>query len=175
MIDQLGDRINPSRMIAFYTSFSRLFMVLGEWKESRKWARKVMVEAGRTSKEGLVLQATLQEMIANFEMEDTDALEACRRDTLKMLAGDDQLRFEERLIKWILNQTGKLQNANMRKGLKALLADLDMEQGRKKSADRIMRAWIDSKVQRQSMESILESRRDNMLAEVMDLQKVPEN
>jgi hypothetical protein len=151
-------------MMTFYLSFSRLFMVLGEWKDCQKWARRVIVEGGHNALEGLVLQAHLQEIIACYELGESELLGKLKKEVFRVLGNTEGTRIERELIKWIVNHAGIVDNKGMRAKAESLLRDMEGDRSRKPSADRIIRAWLRAKLLQTTMDLLLCEERDASLA-----------
>ncbi len=160
----MGDRMNPSRMMTFYLSFSRLCMVTDDYDGCLSWARKVVNEGEHDAKEGLVLQARIQELIALFEKKEWDKLETARNLAAKAINQVEAMTFEKEFIRWLAGKSKVVDESVIVKKLEKLLQLLQERRDRKRSADRMVEAWLRSKILGRKMSSLLEEERDAHLA-----------
>jgi hypothetical protein len=155
---EFGERLPKSRSMTFYLSFSRLFMVKEDWKNSIRWAKMVLDEGGKDSPGGLVFEAHLQETISLFSLrKHEDVIKKCRYilDTYRRAGRPNE--FEKRILT-ILKRCSESGNiSELPSKFQTVLKEMADQLKNRRMKDSVTRAWVVSIANKCSLREVLES------------------
>jgi hypothetical protein len=159
-LSQISDRLIPSRIMVHYLSFSRLFIVLEDWKSATNWAKKVIAEEQGEESFALVLQARMQEIIALFEIHNVDDLPNKCRAALRAIkkASDDRLT-ETFVIQAINRLTGNTNSEEVRDAFAAVLETVRNDQSEKFNQGEFVLTWLKAKAKGMRLRDYLEAQK----------------
>ncbi len=157
-LDDIGERLIPSRIMVHYLSFSRIMLVLEDWKSAASWATKVITEGEGEEISALVIQARVQEILALVEMNDLDKLHNRCRAAIRLLQkADGQMATTLQAIQAIQKFDSTLTGEQQQKIWTNLLKTLNAHPETEKNSSEFMMLGLQAKAKRMRLRDYLES------------------
>lgn len=157
--------LSKRREMAFYISFSRMFMALGEWQKAARWARNAVDADQGLPTQGLVFQALLQELIAFYELGDVQRLEKHARSLLETHNPDRAIPdFERRLLGLLRRSITKPADDKFLQEIKGLLDEAATLAAERELSLRLVIAWLRAKQRACGLADVLREDMERQLA-----------
>lgn len=145
-LEKVGDRLIPSRIMVHYLSFSRLSLVLEDWKGAGSWAKKVIRESESEESFALGIQARIQEIIALVELQDLETLtNKCRAIVRALQKSPAEMTVELKVMQSIpkLDLTGTTNDC--RSAFSNLLTSLQLRDEEQEERSGFLLDWLYSR------------------------------
>lgn len=157
-LDLISEWLIPSRIMVHYLNFSTLFIVLEDWGNALRWARKVGSESDGQESISLVIQGRLHELIAVYGQPRLGEFINLHRSTKRLLkkAGISK-GFEIDFIDALL---AGFKDGDAKKSRKRFGAILKNAQKAKATSNTtFISKWLEANFQGKSLRTLLEEER----------------
>lgn len=158
-LEFISERLIPSRIMLHYMNFATLFIVLKDWKNAYKWAKKVENVAEGDDPKLLIIQARLFMLISIYEEPSLDNFDNQIRSTKRLFKkfeidqGSEAQFATELFAAYKENSQAKKRN----RFSKLLKTENQRKQG---SNTEIILKWLLSKAENKPLRTILEEERN---------------